>query len=386
MKLGLEHIRALMKRLDHPEQTFPSVHIAGTNGKGSTAAILESILRYAGYRTGLYTSPHLVDMRERILIRGKPISKKEVIKTIQFLMSHIEATNVSFFEILTALAFLHFFKYKIDIAVLETGLGGRLDATSVVHPLLTILTEIGLDHIKILGKDIQVITGEKAGIMKSGVPCIAGTKSDVVKHTLIQIGIERKVPLRFLKNEIRLQNIHLTDKGSRFDYQSDQSYYTCLKLNLLGEHQVDNAALAITAVDMLRKMGWTISDRAIRKGLQKVIWKARLQVLQTKPILLLDSAHNPMGTETLVSALTSIFTYNRLILVFGVLEDKDYQSMCQSIVPLADTLASSRCLLRRSLGPEAPRRCSLWSWHVRRGPPLARPDDPARGWRSRPLP
>jgi dihydrofolate synthase/folylpolyglutamate synthase len=361
MKLGLDQIRALMGRLNHPEQNFPSIHIAGTNGKGSTAAILESILRAAGYRTGLYTSPHLVDMRERILVRGRSLSEKEATEMIRFLKPHSDATNASFFEILTALAFLYFTKNTIDVAVLETGLGGRLDATNVIRPILTVLTEIGMDHTNILGKNLRTIAGEKAGILKPGILCISGTKKRAVRDTLIRIAGEKGVPIRFLKEAVHIKNISLTEDGSWFDYRSDRSQYDQLHLNLLGSHQVENGALALMAVDALREAGWSISGKAIRQGLESVVWKARLQVLQKHPTLLLDSAHNPLGIDSLVRALTSIFKYDRLILVFGVLKDKAYRIMVQKIVPLADEIILTKPLGDRALDPERLSRLSIFN-------------------------
>jgi dihydrofolate synthase/folylpolyglutamate synthase len=352
IKLGLDQIQALMERLDHPEQKFHSIHIAGTNGKGSTAAMLESILREAGYRTGLYTSPHLVDMRERILVRGKPLSKKAVTDRVQFLKPHADAANASFFEILTALAFLHFADNNIDVAVLETGLGGRLDATNVVRPILTILTEIGMDHTNILGKNLRTIAGEKAGILKPGVQCISGAKKSAVKGTLSRMAEEKRAPIRFLKDEVRIKNIRLTEKGCWFDYRSDQSEYNHLYLRLAGEHQIENGALALMAVDELRKIGWSIPEKAVRQGLARVAWKARLQILQRNPTLLIDSAHNPLGMDSLVRALTSIFKYDRLVLVFGVLKDKAYQAMSRKIVPLADEIVLTKPLSDRALDPE----------------------------------
>ncbi len=361
MKLGLDQIRALMERLNHPEQKFPSIHIAGTNGKGSTAAILESMLRAAGYKTGLYTSPHLVDMRERILIRGKPLSKKAVTGMVRFLKPHAEAANASFFEILTALAFLYFADNNIDVAVLETGLGGRLDATNVVKPILAILTKIGMDHMNILGNNLSKIAGEKAGILKSGVQCISGTNKSAAKKMLSRIADEKEVSIRFLKDEVRIKNIRLTEEGSWFDYRSDQSRYDQLYLKLLGEHQIENGALALMAVDALKEAGWSISEKAVRQGLESVIWKARLQILQRNPTLLLDSAHNPLGIESLVRALTSIFKYNRLILVFGVLKDKAYQTMAEKIVPLADRIFLTKPMSDRVLDPEILSRLSVFA-------------------------
>ncbi len=361
MKLGLDQIQALMARLNHPEQNFPSIHIAGTNGKGSTAVILESVLRAAGYRTGLYTSPHLMDMRERILIRGRSLSKKEITEMVQFLKPHADAVHASFFEILTALAFLYFTKNTIDVAVLETGLGGRLDATNVVRPILTVLTEIGIDHTNILGKNLRTIAGEKAGILKPGILCLSGTKKPAVRDTLIRISGKKGVPIRFLKDKVRIKNIRLSENGSWFDYGSNRSQYDRLHLNLLGSHQIENGTLALMAVDALREAGWSIPENAIRQGLERVVWKARLQILQRDPTLLLDSAHNPLGMDSLVHTLTSIFKYDRLILVFGVLKDKAYRIMVQKIVPLADEIILTKPLSDRALDPESLSRLSIFN-------------------------
>ncbi len=352
MKLGLENIQKLLERLDHPENQFPSIHIAGTNGKGSTAAILESILREAGYQTGLYTSPHLIDMRERIKIRGKPISQNDVVTFIQDSTPHIEATNASFFEILTAMAFSHFASKKVDVAVLETGLGGRLDATNTIVPLLTLITEIGLEHTRILGKNLVSITQEKAGILKPGIPCLSATKHRKAKVFLSEFTEANRIPLRFSDETVHVSHIRLSEQGSRFDADTGSFLYKDLHLKLLGNHQIENSALALLTVEELRKKGWKIPERAIRRGLENVVWRARLELLQQNPKLLLDSAHNPMGVKSLVKALRTLFTYNRLILVFGVLKDKNYRSMLSQIAPLAERIVLTRPMSDRALEPE----------------------------------
>ncbi len=351
MKLGLDNIRNLVQRLGHPERTFPSIHVAGTNGKGSTVAILESILREAGYRTGRYISPHLMDMRERMQIRGKSISQDKVVQYLQYMKPHIEATGASFFEILTAMGFLYFSENKIDIAVLETGLGGRLDATNVVTPLITMITEIGLEHTRILGKHLNAIAREKAGIFKPGIPCISGANHWRARRRLLELAEDMNVPITFSKDNIRISHMELTERFSRFHCDTGRTSYKDLQLNLLGKHQVNNAALALMAVDELQKQGWKIPEDAVRQGLKKVPWHARLELLQENPKILLDSAHNPMGIRTLVQALNKIFTYDRLILVFGVLKDKDYKEMFNRIGPLAEVIILTKPLSDRALKP-----------------------------------
>ena len=352
MKLGLENMQNLLKRLDHPEHQFPSIHIAGTNGKGSTAAILESILREAGYRTGLYTSPHLIDMRERIKIRGKTITQREVVEILERLIPHVEATGASFFELLTAMAFLLFSEKKVDLAILETGLGGRLDATNVVTPVLTTITEIGLEHTRILGERLKSISQEKAGILKPGIPCLAGAKNRKVRKFLTETAQSKKVPMLFSREAVQISRVRLTEGGSRFDANTGSSFYRDLHLRLLGIHQVENSALALLAVEELRRQGWKIKEGSVRTGLKKVAWRARLELLQENPKLLLDSAHNPLGMRSLVKALKTLFEYDRLILVFGVLKDKSYRAMLAQIAPLADRLVLTRPLNDRALEPE----------------------------------
>ncbi len=351
MKLGLENIQSFLNRINHPEHGFPSIHIAGTNGKGSTAAILESILREAGYKTGLYTSPHLTDVRERIQISGQWISPEKVIHYIQYFKPDIEATNISFFEILTAMAFLYFFENKTDIAILETGLGGRLDATNLILPLFSMITEIGLDHTHILGKTLKSIAYEKGSIFKFGIPCLIGVNNKKVK-TYFQELARDKTPLSFCQDTVHMRNIRLTDQGSWFDAETEYFSYRNLFLRLLGHHQVQNCQLVLLAVNELMKREWIIPEKSVREGLKKVRWPARLELLSEQPKLLLDSAHNPLGTKSLVRALKTLFDYNRLILLFGVLKDKDYRKMIESLVPLAQSIILTQPQSDRALEPE----------------------------------
>ena len=352
MKLGLDNVRNLLERIGNPQDQFTSVHVAGTNGKGSTAAILESTLRQAGYGSGLFTSPHLVDMRERILVRGEQISEQDVLDKTQMLYPHVVATGASFFEILTAMAFLHFVERGVDIAVLETGLGGRLDATNLVRPVLSIITEIGLDHMRILGPNLEAIAGEKAGILKPGVPCLCGAKRKAVQEHLSHWAEKKETSITFTSDRVKVFRVRQSESGTRFDCDTGGSGYRDLSLRLLGRHQVRNASLCLAAVDALRDAGWSISESAVRKGLEEVRWPARLDLLQNEPKILLDTAHNPMGMRMLAQTLRSIFTYRRLILVFGVLEDKDYRAMLATIAPLADCIIFTKPVSDRALEPE----------------------------------
>ena len=352
MKLGLEHIRQLLDSLGNPQLSYPSIHIAGTNGKGSTSAMLESILRAQGFRTGLYTSPHLVDLRERICVSGEMIPESAVADFIDNHRDAIESANVSFFEILTAMAFQYFADQKIDIAIVETGLGGRLDATNTLKPEVTIITEIGLDHTKILGRTLKPIAFEKAGILKPGIPFVCGARNRSVQTYFQEIANERQVPVTLAQFHGKVSNISMNQTGTTFDISFPDYQYKHLFLRLLGAHQVDNATTVLTTVRELVRLGWTIGDSAVREGLRTVEWPARMELIRNHPQVLIDSAHNPMGMKRLVESLKDLFTYEKLILILGVLEDKDYRRMIRLIVPLSDKVILTRPESDRSLDPD----------------------------------
>jgi len=352
MKLDLDRMNRLLNCLGQPEKHFKSIHIAGTNGKGSTAAMIASILQAAGLNTGLYTSPHLIDMRERIQIQGIMISKKRLIKILERMMPHIKTTGASFFEILTAMAFFDFSENHVDIAVIETGLGGRLDATNTITPLMTIITEIGLDHTKILGKTLRPIAAEKAGIFKTGIPCIIGSGNPGVNAFFMAAADSQGCPIQFSQKTTQFNHIRLTEHGTWTDVTIDKTCYNHLYLRLLGEHQISNMATALVCINTLKKLGWHIPESAVRTGLSKVQWPARLDLLQMDPKIVLDSAHNPLGARQLVKAIKKIFQYRYLILIFGVLEDKNYKDMLGRLIPLADRAIFTQPLSERALNPE----------------------------------
>jgi dihydrofolate synthase/folylpolyglutamate synthase len=249
------------------------------------------------------------------------------------------------------MAFLYFAEHNVDVAILETGLGGRLDATNVVLPLFSMITEIGLDHTRILGKTLKSIAYEKGSIFKPSIPCLIGVNKKKVKIYFQELA-RNKTPLIFCQEAVSIRNIRLTDRGSWFDAETEQSSYPDLFLNLLGNHQVKNCCLVLSAVNTLIKQGWNIPENVVREGLKKVRWPARLDLLSKQPKILLDSAHNPIGIRSLVQALKTLFDYDRLILLFGVLKDKDYRKMIEPLLPLAQSIILTKPHSDRALDPE----------------------------------
>ena len=348
IRLGLEPIRSLLERLRRPQDAFPSILIAGTNGKGSVAAMTASILTNAGFRTGLYTSPDLVDLRERIRIDGRMIGRREMALCAEEVRDEIRE-EISYFEFLTAAAFLHFKERHVEIAVLEIGLGGRLDATNVVNPLVSVITNISLEHREYLGNTLEKITREKGGIVKEGGVCLTAARQAGVVDTLKAICRRRGAALYRVGKEIRT-TVH---RDGTFSYRGLERRHERLVCPLPGRHQVTNAALALGVVELVGSAGFCADDRAVAEGLRKTRWEGRLEVLGRSPMLLVDGAHNPAGVATLCRALKNDFSYRRLILIFGVLGDKDYRTMVRRLFPLADKVILTRPKYGRALPAEA---------------------------------
>jgi len=344
MHFGLKAITELLSRLENPQNSYKTILITGTNGKGSTAAMIASILCSAGYKVGLYTSPHLVDVRERIVINGKKISLKEFNQTIAYVKDKKEQP-VTYFEFLTAVAFVYFQRQKVDIAVLEVGLGGRLDATNVCKPLVSVITNIALDHTLYLGDTLDSIAREKAGIIKQNGICITAAKQKKVVDVLRGVCLRRRAKLYYLGRDIKIKK----QKNGFLTYQGLYRNINNLTIPLQGEHQLSNAALALTAIELCEKNGFSVDDAAISAGLKNTHWEARLEVLQNDPIFLLDGAHNPAGISALCRALKKDFSYRRLILIFGSLADKDYRRMLQKIVPLAPIIILTQLKTKRTV-------------------------------------
>jgi dihydrofolate synthase/folylpolyglutamate synthase len=348
IKLDLSNITSLMNHLGNPHLKFTSIHIAGSNGKGSVAAMLQSILSFSGYRTGLYTSPHLVDFRERIRIGDELIDKDFIVDFVNDLKEEIDKEGYTFFEVTTALAFSYFAKNKVDITVLETGMGGRLDATNIVAPLISIITNISLEHTEHLGATLPQIVFEKAGIIKTEVPTITAVDDPEILQVIKNVSAERKSALSIINRNSDVKIDALSINQTMFDFGP----YKNLKLNLAGRHQVTNAGLAIFAIEKLIEMGWKIKTKAIRNGLKNVNWRGRLEIFRKNPLTLLDVAHNPAGTKALVDAFDDFFPQKKIIFVFGVMADKDYPSMLKEINRKAKFIVLTKPDYKRAADPE----------------------------------
>lgn len=347
IRFGLGPIRSLLARLNDPQDRFPTVLIAGTNGKGSVAAMTASILSAAGFRTGLYTSPDLIDVRERIRIDGRMIDRREMAACTEEIRSLI-LDEVSYFEFLTAMAFLHYQRQRAEIAVLEVGMGGRLDATNVVTPIVSVITNISLEHREYLGNTLEEISREKGGIIKEGGICVTAVRQRRVIETLEAICRERGAKLYRLGKEIRTTD----HRDGTFSYRGVEKSYERLSCPLAGKHQISNAAMALAAVEMIDNSGFRIPKTSVSEGLRQTRWEGRLEILRRSPRLLVDGAHNPAGVSALRRALQNDFPHRRLILIFGVLGDKDYRAMAGRLFPLADRVILTRPNSERALSPD----------------------------------
>jgi dihydrofolate synthase/folylpolyglutamate synthase len=331
-KLGLKNINYLLYLLGEPHKKLKVIHVAGTNGKGSTCSLISSILQSTGYKVGLYTSPHLVDFTERFKINNKPIDREEVSKLLERIKPSIEKTanapsygHPTFFEVITSMAFLYFFEEQVDYLVLEVGLGGRLDATNVCEPLISVITHVDYDHMDKLGNSLEEIAKEKGGIIKPEGIVISSNQYEEAYNEIKKIADEKNSLVYSTGREISYEIVKSDIKGVIFDLKGINHNYKDLHTPLLGRHQADNAATAITAVEALKIKGITISEKAIRDGLEKVKWR---------------------------DALKEIFSYQRLILVLAIFSDKDYKKMIQILAPNADLIITTKAKNLRATPPQ----------------------------------
>ena len=371
-KFDLAHMRVLLRALEHPERRFPSVLIAGTNGKGSTAATLASILQAAGLRTGLYTSPHLVRINERIRINGEAIDDDKfalvhdmVEQTAERLIEDGELPwHPSFFEMLTAMAFEHFATSKLDIAVLEVGMGGRLDATNVVEPRLSVITDISLDHEKFLGNTIAEIAREKAGIIRSGGVVVTLPQSpaanDVIGNAILDQNATAVSAVQYVPPVSPSAPSYVATAGNEGEILSRyplevMGKQILVETPLVGRHQLRNVALAISAAEELSKQGFPVTAESIGQGIRQTRWPGRFQVIPatgSTPEYVLDVAHNPAGAWALRSTLSACYEDRRLIFVFGVMRDKAIAEMCEILFPLAECVIATQADNPRSATPQ----------------------------------
>lgn len=348
-KLDLDRIQKFLKEVDSPHQRFASIHIAGTNGKGSIAAMLESVLRQAGYRTGLYTSPHLVEACERIVVSGEPISQADLLKCVDQSRSLIDSLNCSFFETMTALAFQYFCAKNVDVAVVEVGLGGRFDATNVLKPLLSIITDIDLDHTAHLGNSIAQITREKAGIIKPGVPCLLKSSDPAVLNIVTEVAQQRETPVFRVAEKSQIQSYSLSTSGSKLRARVEGAALKDIDLPLVGKHQVENAQTAISAAVTLRGRNLNISDDNIVNGLAQTKWPGRFQTLTDDPLLIVDVAHNPAAAKALRETLELLYPNRQKLIVLGVVADKDYGAIVAELAPIAHKFIAVQPNSKRAL-------------------------------------
>jgi dihydrofolate synthase/folylpolyglutamate synthase len=346
MKLGLERVQGILDGLGNPEKRLKYVHIGGTNGKGSTAAMVSSILSYAGYKVGTYTSPHLTDFTERIAIKGKKISKDDVVRLFDRLMPIADemdkaGNGVTFFEFATALAIKYFEENKVDIAVMEVGIGGRLDATNVITPIVSIITNIGLEHTDILGDTREKIAREKAGIIKNNSTLI--TSADpVICDQLKGICNERDSKIYLVGSDIKVKPVSASERDQTFDISGFGKDYRGVSCRLIGEHQLSNAGCAFGAVEILNLNGFIITEESFRSGLMNVVWPGRLELMQENPRVILDCAKDPLAMKALKDSLTKIFKYDKLITILGISSDKQIPAMLDEIVPVSDMIVATR--------------------------------------------
>ena len=342
----ITNIKKALTRLGNPQDKFPSVHIAGTKGKGSTACVISEILKQAGYCVGIYTSPHLVSFRERIRVGGALISEQAISDIIELYLrknreyEDIRNCPLTYFEMITLIAFVHFAREKVDIAVVEVGLGGKFDATNTIRkPLASIITPVDFDHTELLGKTITAIAKEKAGIIKKGVPVISAAQDEdvleVIKNAVRKSGSSLYVHGKDFK--CFYVNTDWTNKSQYISYNDKTSFYTNVPMSLLGRHQLSNVAMALKCVSLLKESGFKIAETAVRRGLKNAYWPARFEILGTqKQAIIIDGAHNPHGALTLAAALKdSPYRKNGITFVMSVMKEKNYRKMIQTLSGLA---------------------------------------------------
>lgn len=362
---NLDRVEDLLAAVGSPHHAFRSIHIAGTKGKGSTATMIQSILTHAGFRTGLFTSPHLCRLEERMTVDGKLMTENELVEIINELVPYTRqarqekpSESPTFFELVTAAGFRHFARTRADFAAVEVGMGGRLDATNVISPEVCVIARVDFDHVERLGDTLGKIALEKAGIIKPGVPVVCAPQEPDAMRTISEAARQRGSPLHLVGQEYHVHSIETGIEADdtetqaafcRFDLTGPNREYKELSLGLLGEHQAFNAACAVAAIELLEeRCTLHLDEDIVRRGLAAVRLPARLEIFPGSPPVLLDGAHNPASIHALCRTLTEVFGGRRVILVMGISRDKDIPEMLRHIVPLTHAI-----ILTRSKSPRA---------------------------------
>ena len=355
IKLGLENVTRLLEAFDNPHLKVPSVHIAGTNGKGSVAAMTESICRHAGIKTGLFTSPHLIDFSERIKINGKPIPSQDLEDIFQRVLKISEDLKITptFFEFSTVIAFIHFYEQGAELNVLEVGLGGRLDATNVCRALVSIITSIAKDHTQYLGEELHQIAFEKASIIKDRGTVLANIEEESVFKTVQQFAKEKSATLLRLGFDFKIHILDTNAYEQSLEYEETHFNLSELGLPLLGKYQAENAGLALKTCRLLAHTFPSITAKALKEGLQSTHWPGRMEVWSRKPLIILDCAHNPSGVKSMTSELGKTFpTKGQRRVIFGVMKDKATLEMLEILSKWANQIILVKPRGERSQDPE----------------------------------
>lgn len=351
--MTLERPEKLLALMGNPQQRYPTVHLTGTKGKGSVGAMSASILQSAGYRVGLYSSPHLQDFRERFQINQELISHDALAQIVYDLKPYFDQVEgITWFEVITAVAFEYFAREKVDIAVIEVGLGGRLDATNVLHPVVSMITSLSFDHTHLLGNTLASIAAEKGGIIKPGIPVVTAPQAPEAQEVLERIAVERHAPLTLIGRDWQYQ-VHpesLNGQSVTISVGGEKRTY---RTALMGQHQAINMTVVLAAMQRVREAGFAISEEAIHTGLETVNWPGRLEVVRANPLVVLDSAHNRASAECLRHALRHLFGEKPLVLVFGAKGDKDITGMMEELLPITTSIIVAQAIDSRAESPDA---------------------------------
>jgi dihydrofolate synthase/folylpolyglutamate synthase len=354
---NLDRMRTLLRKLGNPQDRFRSVHIAGTKGKGSTCAMVAAMLESAGYKVGLYTSPHLVDVRERIRINGEMISQADFTRAVKAIMPLVTRARPTptYFDVLTAIAFKYFADEKVELAVIETGLGGRLDSTNVIKPEVTAITSISRDHMAQLGPTIGHIATEKAGIFKPGIPAVSVLQDAEAEAALMKVAQKVGAPLditgKTIEFSYRFESSRMLGPHNRICLTTPNSKFEHLAVPLMGEHQAINCGLALSVIDRLKGRGIAINDARAMEGLAKVTLAGRMEMLSQTPRVLVDGAHNAASLDAMMKAIGQHIPYDSMVVIFGCCADKDVSGMLQRISSGADKVIFTRVNSVRTADP-----------------------------------
>ena len=355
--MKLNRVYAILNILDNPQKNLKTIKVAGTKGKGSTANYISEILSAAGYKTGLYTSPHLHDFRERIKLDSKLITKKELTEIIRIVRKGINkylnqgGQKPTFFEVYTICAFYYFYIKKADFVILEVGLGGRLDATNVAEGIISIITPISYEHMDKLGTKLESIAFEKASIINSNSYVISSYQRPSVLRVIQRMARAKKTPLYLYKRDFDCEIKKISNLKQKFFYHGIGRDLPNLKTNLLGEHQLENASCALAAIEVLVILGYKIDNRAIKKAIANTNWPGRLEIVEKRPYIVLDGAQNKASIAALITALKRYFKYKKLVVVLGISADKNIKGICQLISATANNIIITKSLHPRSASP-----------------------------------